>query len=83
MKEKLHKEHINRVSKSKISEKAKLPMIEILKKYKYKVKIPNRKNLMMLTQILTGTSILNYSLSLIHISEPTRPERMGGGGLGV
>ena len=31
MKEKLHKEHINRVSKSKISEKAKLPMIEILK----------------------------------------------------
>ena len=29
MKEKLHKEHINRVSKSKISEKAKLPMIEI------------------------------------------------------
>jgi len=64
MKEKLHKEHINRVSKSKISEKAKLPMIEIFKKYKYKVKIPNRKNLMMLTQILTGTSILNYSRSV-------------------
>ena len=31
MKEKLHKKHINRVAKSKISEKAKLPMIEILK----------------------------------------------------
>ena len=64
MKEKLHKKHINRVAKSKISEKAKLPMIEIFKKYKYNVKIPNRNNLMMLTQILTGTSILNYSRSV-------------------
>ena len=39
-------------------------MIEILKKYKYNVKIPNRKNLMMATQILTGTRIFNYSRSV-------------------
>ena len=39
-------------------------MLQILKKYKYKIDIPKSKNLMKATQILTGTSILNYSRSV-------------------
>ena len=64
LKENLYKEHLNRLNKENISDKAKLPMLQMLKKYKYKIDIPKRKNLMMVTQILTGTSILNYSRSV-------------------
>ena len=64
LKQNLHKEHIKRLSKSDLSNKAKTPMSEMLMKYKYNIKIPNRKNLMMITQILTSTSILNYSRSI-------------------
>ena len=39
-------------------------MIAILKKYKYCCNVKNRNNLMMLTQILSGTNILNYSRSV-------------------
>ena len=64
LKEKLYREHVTRLGKSNISDKAKIPMTEVLKKYKYKIDIPNRHNLMMVTQIMTGTSILNYSRSV-------------------
>ena len=43
-----------------------------------------RKNLkdIVIQTLEAGVKIVQY-LSLIHISEPTRPERIGGGGVGV
>ena len=46
-------------------------------------KVQNRKILTRLYNNLISDSTDGEWLSLIHISEPTRPERIGGGGLGV
>jgi hypothetical protein len=64
LKENLHKEHITRLKGSDISDKAKIPITTMLKKYKYNINIPTRRSLTRVTQIISSTSILNYSRSV-------------------
>ena len=61
IKEILYKDQINKLRTANLSDKVKNPMLQILKKYKYNLKVKSKKNLRMLTQILTGHNILNHS----------------------
>ena len=61
IKEVLYKEQMNKLQSANISDKVKYPMIQILKKYKYNLKVKSKKKLRMLTQILTGHNMLNHS----------------------
>ena len=58
---KLFKEQIKQIKKSNISDKGKLPAINILQKYKYKLSSKNKKTLRNLTHIVTGHNMLNHS----------------------
>ena len=63
IKEILYNQQMKKLVNASISDKVKIPMTEILKKYKYNLHVLSKKNLRYLTQILTGHNNLNHSRS--------------------
>ena len=63
IKEILYNQQMKKLVNASISDKVKIPMTEILKKYKYNLNVLSKKNLRYLTQILTGHNNLNHSRS--------------------